>query len=51
MLNPESVYGTHWPERKNAGMDRAHAQGDREASHGDRIAMTEGDGEHETVET
>jgi hypothetical protein len=48
MLDPESKYGTHWPERRNAGLDRGHAKDDRTASHDDRIALTEGDVEHDT---
>lgn len=51
MLNLESGYGAHWPERRNAGIDRAHAKGDRMASHADRIAMTESDDEYDTDET
>lgn len=43
MLDPESKYGAHWPERRNAGLDRGHAKDDRTASHDDRIALTEGD--------
>ena len=48
MLDPESKYGAHWPERRNAGLDRGHAKDDRTASHDDRIALTEGDVEHNT---
>ena len=48
MLDPESKYGAHWPERRNAGLDRGHAKDDRTASHDDRIALTEGDVEHDT---
>jgi hypothetical protein len=51
MLNSETRYGAHWPERRSAGLDRAHAKGDRAASHADRIAMTEGDNNHDTHET
>ena len=55
MLDSESNYGAHWPERRSAGIDRAHAKDDRAASHADRIAMTEGDDEnddeHDTDET
>jgi uncharacterized protein (DUF3084 family) len=35
-------YGGDWPERRNASLDRGHAKDDRTASHGDRIALTEG---------
>ena len=51
MLDPESKYGAHWPERRNAGLDRGHAKDDRTASHDDRIALTEGDVEHDTDRT
>jgi uncharacterized protein (DUF3084 family) len=51
MLTSGSNYGAHWPERRNAGIDRAHAKDDRTASHADRIAMTETDDEHDPVET
>lgn len=40
MLNVQGDYGAHWPERRNAGSDRAHAKDDRNASHADRIALT-----------
>jgi hypothetical protein len=43
MLDPEGGYGAHWPERRNAGLDRGHAKDDRTASHGDRVALTEND--------
>lgn len=43
MVNPDSAYGTHWPERRNAGLDRGHAKDDRTASHSDRVALTERD--------
>jgi uncharacterized protein (DUF3084 family) len=42
LLNSTSDYGAHWPERRNAGIDRAHAKDDRSASHADRAALTEG---------
>jgi hypothetical protein len=51
MLDPESEYGAHWPERRNAGLDRGHAKDDRTASHDDRIALTDGDVEHDTDRT
>jgi uncharacterized protein (DUF3084 family) len=51
MLDPESKYGAHWAERRNAGLDRGHAKNDRTASHGDRVALTENDVEHDTNET
>lgn len=35
-------YGDDWPQRRNAGLDRAHAKGDRAASHDDRVLLTEG---------
>ena len=41
-------YGDDWPERRNAGLDRAHAKEDRTASHDDRVALTEGRAEDET---
>lgn len=40
-LGPEAKYGVHWPERRHAGLDRAHAKTDREASLADRVALTE----------
>jgi hypothetical protein len=51
MLNPDIQYGAHWPERRNAGLDRGHAKNDRTASHGDRLALTEDDIEHDTAQT
>ena len=36
-----STYGDDLPLRRGAALDRAHAKGDREASHEDRIALTE----------
>jgi uncharacterized protein (DUF3084 family) len=51
MLNSEIDYGAHWPERRNAGIDRAHAKDDRTASHADRVAMTEGNDKHDCDET
>jgi hypothetical protein len=40
---PDSYgYGDDWPERRAAGLDREHAKGDRQASHVDRITLTEG---------
>jgi uncharacterized protein (DUF3084 family) len=35
------TYGEHLPLRRGAALDRQHAKGDREASHEDRIALTE----------
>ena len=37
----ESSYGEDWPQRRSAVVGREHAKGDREASHDDRIALTE----------
>jgi uncharacterized protein (DUF3084 family) len=34
-------YGDDLPLRRGAALDRAHAKGDRAASHDDRIALTE----------
>ena len=34
-------YGDDWPERRNAGLDRAHSKDDRAASHDDRIHLTQ----------
>jgi uncharacterized protein (DUF3084 family) len=51
MLDPNSEYGAHWPERRNAGLDRGHAKEDRTASRGDRVALTENDVEHDTNES
>lgn len=42
LVDPTSDYVAHWPERRNAGLDRGHAKDDRTASHGDRVALTEG---------
>jgi hypothetical protein len=44
LLAPPEVtgYGKDWPERRHAGMDRAHSKDDRKASHDDRIHLTEG---------
>ena len=35
------TYGDHLPMRRGAALDRQHAKRDREASHDDRIALTE----------
>jgi hypothetical protein len=51
MLDPEGKYGAHWPERRNAGLDRGHAKNDRTASHGDRVALTENDANQHTNDT
>jgi hypothetical protein len=51
MLDPESKYGAHWPERRNAGLDRGHAKDDRTASHDDRIALIDGAVERDTDRT
>lgn len=51
MLASEAEYGEHWPERRNAGLDRGHSKGNRAASHDDRIALTEDPVEHETDKT
>jgi uncharacterized protein (DUF3084 family) len=48
LMDPTSDYGADWPERRNAHLDRAHAYGDRVASHHDRIALTKGDQEPDT---
>jgi hypothetical protein len=50
MLKVQGDYGTHWPERRNAGSDRAHSKDDRKASHADRIALT-GDDQNAVDET
>jgi hypothetical protein len=44
MLAPPEIagYGDDWPERRNAGIDRVHSKDDREASHDDRVQLTEG---------
>jgi len=47
----EHGYGADWPERRNAGLDRGHAKGDRKASRDDRIALSEGDAEQRTDDT
>lgn len=51
MMDPNSDYGAHWPERRNAGLDRGHAKDDRRASRGDRVALTEGGDEEESDRT
>lgn len=51
MLASDDEYGEHWPERRNAGLDRGHSKGNRAASHDDRIALTEDQVEPETDET
>jgi hypothetical protein len=43
-------YGSNWPERRNAALDRARSKNDRTASHEDRGALTEGGAEQETDE-
>jgi hypothetical protein len=45
MLDQESDFGAHWPERRQAAGDREHAKDDRTASRDDRITLTEGDEE------
>lgn len=50
LLNPKNDYGAHWPERRNAGIDRVHAKDDRAASHADREALTEDGNEDEQPE-
>ena len=50
MLDTESEYGAHWPERRNASLDRGHAKDDRRASHEDRLALTENDAEQDPDE-
>ncbi len=45
LLDRTVQYGTHWPERRNAGLDREHAKGDRTASHEDRAALINNDSE------
>ncbi len=47
MMDPQSEYGAHWPERRHAAADRRHAKDDRTASRDDRLTMTEGDEEHD----
>jgi hypothetical protein len=37
----EGDYGSDWPERRNAGVDRHCSKEDRAASHDDRIRLTE----------
>jgi hypothetical protein len=44
----QEVYGDRWPERRSAGLDRSDAEGDRTASHADRVALTEGHTKGET---
>jgi uncharacterized protein (DUF3084 family) len=39
-IAPDEKFGNHWPERREAGLDREHATSDRAASHDDRIALT-----------
>ena len=51
MLELAGEYGTHWPERRNANLDRRHAQNDRTASHDDRVALTEGARRTRSVKT
>lgn len=38
----DEIYADHQPLRRGAALDRAHAKGDRAASHDDRVALTEG---------
>jgi len=40
LIASDEKYGNHWPERREAGLDREHATSDRAASHDDRIALT-----------
>ena len=42
----EHGYGGGWRERRHANLDREQAKDDRNASHGDRLALTEEDAEH-----
>jgi hypothetical protein len=43
LVPPEITgYGKGRPERRHAGVDRAHSKDDRKASHDDRIHLTEG---------
>jgi hypothetical protein len=49
MMDADSDYGSHWPERRYAGLDRAHAKDDRAASRTDRIDLTR-DGEKNDTE-
>jgi hypothetical protein len=44
-------YGSSWPERRNAALDRARSKNDRRASHHDRDALAEGNAEQEIDET
>lgn len=39
-MGSDEKYGSHWPERRDAGLDRQLATSDRAASLGDRIALT-----------
>jgi hypothetical protein len=43
VMDRDSTYGDHWPERRNAALDREHAKDDRTASRDDRAALTEDD--------
>lgn len=53
LLDPlgERAYGSDWPERRNAGLDREHAKEDRTASHADRVGLTEGQAESGSDQT
>jgi uncharacterized protein (DUF3084 family) len=44
LLAPSEIagYGDDWPERRNAGLDRVYSKSDRQASHDDRVHLTEG---------
>jgi hypothetical protein len=43
---PETFrYGDDWPARRGAGLDRFHSKEDREASHDDRVHLTQEDEE------
>ena len=43
MLGSQDVqYGEDWEARRQAGLDRLFSKGDREASHDDRVQLTEG---------
>jgi len=44
-LTPDTEYGEHWPERRDAAEGRGHAKDDRTASHEDRVALTEPEAE------
>ena len=39
LLDPTSDYGSHWKERRHAGMDRTYAEQDRVASREDLLRL------------